>query len=251
MSRPQAYILVVDDDLEFLQELIPVLNKVYNVNPCTSIEKARTYLTERSFDLLLIDLVFGFDATVTAGIDFIIEVKQQFSRLPMIAITQYGRPDNLINAMKAGAQTVLLKDGWNGLRWKEAIDEELKKAAALPAQNQVENIISTPGTGQLAAKAKLSKQASDQETHPFLGDDPAVEKIRHELQELSGEPDITVLLLGETGVGKEVAARYLHSHGFRSKQPFRAVHMVAHTQEVLESELFGHKKGSFTGATAD
>ena len=68
---------------------------------------------------------------------------------------------------------------------------------------------------------------------------------------VSEEPDISVLILGETGVGKEVAARYMHQHGTRQDQPFQAVNLSAIQESLLESTLFGHKKGAFTGASRD
>ncbi|MEO0726778.1 MAG: sigma-54 dependent transcriptional regulator [Bacteroidota bacterium] len=253
MSSSQTHILIVDDDREFLKELVDLLNTVYKVYPCMSLEQARERLGDRPYSLLLVDLVFGNNVNKADGIGFISDVITKYPDLPVIAMTQYGHHKNIVAAIQAGAKNVLSKDTSSILIWKDAIDDELKKAslAIQLAEEEEEQGHDDIPTVQKVVPPKERVRGETTETHPFLGDNPQIEEIRTQLEALSEEPDITVLILGETGVGKEVAARFLHHHGARKNKPFETVHLAAMTESVMESTLFGHKKGAFTDAKAD
>lgn len=263
MSENKANILIIDDDREFLKNISEGWRNVYKVSPCISVKQAREALqryenaNNRTFDLVLLDLVFGVQEENPSGLKLLEDLQLSYKHLPVIIITNHGSDKFLMKAMRQGAVHFFRKQEMNTREWKAVIDLEIKNAKQqLLRTSSIEvEQESSANNDVVAHKEPQVDRKTTKETpverHPFIGASPQIISIREQLEALAEEPDISVLLLGETGVGKEVAARYLHTHGPRANQPFKAVNLVAIGSEVLESILFGHKKGSFTGATAD
>ena len=154
-------------------------------------------------------------------------------RIPIIVITNARQSSLAVESIKQGADDFIRKDEGSKEEWKRLFDRYLSGSAA---QN-------SPSTN-----VKLPTKNKE---YRFIGETPKIVQIKHFLEKLSENPDVTVLITGETGVGKEVAARYLHQIGVRRGKPFQAVHVSSMSPTLLESELFGHKKGAFTDARSD
>ncbi|HMQ48088.1 MAG TPA: sigma-54 dependent transcriptional regulator [Saprospiraceae bacterium] len=243
MANSKANLLIIDDDPTFLKELKEGLGNAFELYAVLSPEKAVPRLKERSFDLILLDLVFGSNDQNPAGLDFLATLKKEYPQYPVIVITQHGDEQKFRRALELGAAQFLRKESINYQIWQQVIDAEIAKQKALA--NIMADLI------EPTANTVLTPTQAPNDPYPFLGNTPRIQEIREELIALSEETDITVLILGETGVGKENAARYLHSQGVKKDKPFEALNLVEVNKELVQSALFGHKKGSFTGAIED
>jgi len=145
------------------------------------------------------------------GLDFLAEIRKRGIFTPVIVITGYGSVEDAVKAMKLGA-----------------VDYIMKPFSMESLKSLVLRLI--PEQDEVVAESKQMKR---------------ILEIAREI----AKTDITVLLTGESGVGKEVIARYIHKHSPRAKSPFVAINCAAITETLLEAELFGHEKGAFTGAT--
>ena len=238
MSTKNYNILIVDDDPEFHQQIRYAFRRNYVFEGAINIEHLHKKLQEKAeFDLILMDLVLD-DSEEKKGLDLILKVKEQHPRIPIIVVTADREIDTVVRAMKIGAKDFLPKGDYDFEFWNQKFIEIIE-GSKLKAENQ-----------QLKAEVKRRRDQESKE-YTFIGESTNIQDIKRMLRLVSDEPDITVLILGETGVGKEVAARFLHQHGARQDQPFQAVNLSAIQETLLESTLFGHKKGAFTGATRD
>ena len=237
MAENRIYnILIVDDDIEFHKDTRIALRHNYifdaAVDKPTFLEKVKT----TRYDLILLDLVLTEGSLEKEGLNLMPEISNQQAGVPVIIVTADNNVETVVDAMKRGASDYVHKKDIN----YDLLDEKFRKTI----QNQdikQENL-------KLKAEIKKLKN-NNQHQYPFVGDSPEIERIKRTLRIVSEEPNLTVLITGETGVGKEVAARYLHRHGARKDKPFQAVNLSAIQSNLLESELFGHVKGAFTGAT--
>jgi two-component system response regulator FlrC len=221
MSR----ILVVDDEAgirEFLSDALEMAG--HEVATAPSAEEAARVLDKRSFDLVFTDLRMpGKD-----GMWLLRKVRSEQPEVEVVVLTAHGSVDTAVEAMKLGAF------------------EYLQKPIGGPDELCL-----------VAARALERRRLRDAETRaeridrgaPRLGHgDPAMTPVVQALEKVA-RTSATVLLLGESGTGKEVAARTIHALSDRRDRPFMAVNCAAITETLLESELFGHEKGAFTGAT--
>ena len=238
MSIKNYNILIVDDDPEFHQQIRYAFRRNYIFEGAIDIEHLHKKLKEKAeYDLILMDLVLD-DSNKKIGLDLISEVKEQHPQIPIIVVTADREIDTVVKAMKVGAKDFLPKGDYDFEFWNQKFIEIIE-GGKLKAENR-----------QLKAEVKRHRDQENKE-YTFIGESSKIEEIKRLLRLVSGEPDITVLILGETGVGKEVAARFLHQHGARKDAPFQAVNLSAIQETLLESTLFGHKKGAFTGASRD
>ncbi|MBI2363282.1 MAG: sigma-54-dependent Fis family transcriptional regulator, partial [Elusimicrobia bacterium] len=159
------------------------------------------------------------------GLGLLRDSKKRLPGVPVILMTAFGSVPDAVEAMRAGAHDFLPKP----------LDfDELKRAVgqALAASS-------------LASREWVMAPAGGE--RPLIGASPAMEKV-YALIRKAGPSDVTVLILGETGTGKELVAAALHASGPRRERPFVKVHCGAVPEDLLEAELFGHEKGAFTGA---
>jgi DNA-binding NtrC family response regulator len=179
-----------------------------------------------------IDLVLS-DLRLTAGDGFGVlrAAKELDSDLPVIVMTAYGSIQDAVQAMKEGALDFLAKP----------VDLDHLQLLVVRALAQ----------RKLAAEHQILKEelAARRGAPAIIGDDPSVRRVSTALSR-AADTDATVLLLGESGTGKELYARTLHALSTRSGGPFVAINCAAIPETLLETELFGHEKGAFTGATA-
>ncbi len=238
MSNKNYHILIVDDDTEFHQQIRFAFRRNYVFEGAIDAEHLTHKLAEnKTYDLILLDLVFD-DTQRKIGLDLIPVLRRKAPNVPIIVATADRSIDTVVAALKLGASNFLVKDDYDYDYWNEKFLETIQ-SSQLKAENE-----------QLRAEVKRQR-ARENEAYSFIGESPAVQEIKRILRLVSEEPDLTILLTGETGTGKEVAARYMHQHGARNNRPFQAVNLSAIQDTLLESTLFGHRKGAFTGATRD
>jgi nitrogen regulation protein NR(I) len=165
-----------------------------------------------------------------SGLDTLEEIRVEDRRLPVIIITAHGTADTAIEAMKRGAFDYILKP------WK---------LSAL--QNQVQRAVEAGRICRVPAVLDVEPEADDGPVDRIIGRSPAMQEVYKEIG-LIARQNVTVLILGESGTGKELVARAIYQHSTRASQPFHAINCAAIPETLLESELFGHEKGAFTGA---
>src|SRR5580658_6928461 len=219
-------LLIVDDEKPTRDGLRAALEERYDVYAADDAKSAMELLESENFDVLLTD----FRLPGEDGLKLIARAKS-LSKPPIcILMTAYGSEELAVDAMKRGADDYIAKG-------RLQIDElEMRIARALRRQNlETENV---------SLRQQLDTQFGMENV---VGKSPAMKEILEVVQQVA-PTRTTILLTGESGTGKEVFAKAIHQLSPRAKQPFVAVHCAALSPTLLESELFGHEKGAFTGA---
>jgi len=221
--------LIVDDEPDILQLLGITLSRMnIDTRKADSITQAKELLGLHSFDLCLTDMRLP-DGD---GIDLIKFIQEKFSQLPVVLITAHGNMETAIDAMKAGAFDFLSKPvDLNALR--SLISNALKLS---------KTSINKPSSN---ANSKVNKGKK-----LLIGDTDVMKVLKQTILKLA-RSQAPVYINGESGTGKELVAKLIHFKGPRADSPFVPVNCGAIPSELMESEFFGHKKGSFTGAVAD
>lgn len=225
-------LLVVEDEVLFARAVIRKLEKAgYECEHAETIQNAKHIIKQFAPDIALLDMRLP-DGN---GIDFLPELVEK--QTATIVMTAYGEVSDAVYAMKLGALDYL----------KKPIDLDELLIAVNKAETSKQQTQSID-----YAKQRNSHVADHVE---FLGDCASVQKIKVQIERIAGlvADDVvppTVMIYGETGTGKDVAARYLHSQGANHDKPFIHVDCASLPTELMESELFGHEKGAFTGATS-
>lgn len=219
MNTPVA--LVVDDEPD-IRELLALTLERMGIDSCSAADLADAHrlLAQRPFHFCLTDMRLP-DGD---GIDLVRHIQRNHPSLPVAVITAHGSMPTAIEALKAGAFDFITKP------------VELKVLRGL-VQTALKLV--TPATG-----------AGENDGPVLLGDSVAMQGVRNTIAKLA-RSQAPVFISGESGTGKELAARLIHNQGPRVEMPFIPVNCGAIPGELMESELFGHKKGSFTGALSD
>ena len=219
-------LLIVDDEKTTREGLRAALEERYDVYIAADAKAAINLLESENFDVMLTD----FRLPSEDGMKLIARAKSLPKPPICILMTAYGSEELAVDAMKRGADDYIAKG-------RLQIDElEMRIARALKQQTlEVENVSLRK---QLDAKFGLEN---------IVGESPVMQEIFEIVQQVA-PTRATVLVLGESGTGKELIAKALHQLSPRAKQPFVTVHCAALAPTLLESELFGHERGAFTGA---
>lgn len=221
-------ILVVDDDKATRDGIAMALGEAYHVVTAADAEAAMAALTNHAIDLVLTDLRMpGRD-----GLSLLRDIITAYPALPVILLSAYGSVESAVEAIKDGAYDFLTKPV--NLDHLELVVRRALRQKNLERQNARLRT-------QLAGESALGR---------LIGSSNAMNSVRERIEQAAPTP-ATVLIQGPSGTGKELVARAIHALSPRASGPFVAVHCAALAPSLLESELFGHVKGAFTGANED
>ncbi len=225
----KAKILVVDDEESLCSMMEIMLSKEgYEVSFAHSGGEALSQIRQSVPDVVITDLMMP----EMSGIELLSKVKSVDERINVIVMTAFASVDTAIEAMRNGAYDYISKP-FKVDEVKLALSKLLNQKSIVEENRQL--------------KSTLSSEFSFDN---FLGDDPAVLKMKESAQTIA-RSDATVLIRGESGTGKDLIAKAIHYHSQRSGKPFITINCAALPETLLESELFGHVKGSFTNAFKD
>ncbi len=207
-------ILVVDDEKSQREILEMILSgEGYDVTTASSGEAAMKFVADRRFDLVLTDLKM----TGMSGLDLLKELTNFDKSIIVILLTAHGSVDSAVDALRLGAFDYLQKP-YDSDKLLDTVSRALNKLSTLDAE--------------------------------IVSASPEMDKVKKLILKVA-KSNSTVLIRGESGTGKELIARAIHKNSLRSNEIFQAVNCAAINENLLESELFGHEKGSFTGAVSE
>lgn len=217
-------ILLVDDDAQMRNVLALYLRRAgFTVLDAATLAEARRLQSKQAPDLTIVDYQLP-DGT---AFDLLTTTRERDGSEAVIVLTGLGTIDLAVRAIKSGAEHFLTKPVD-----LESLEVLVRRTLDLQRERR-----------QRAVAAVVSSETPD----PFLGASPAIKGLQ-ELASAAIESDVPVLILGETGSGKGILARWIHEHGMRKSEPFVDLNCAGLSKELAESELFGHQRGAFTGA---
>ncbi len=223
MTSPRS-VLIVDDERDIRELLVLTLGRMgLRTDTAASVAEARAQLARGSYDLCLTDMRLP-DGT---GLEVVADINQQFPELPVAMITAYGNVEAAVEALKAGAFDFVSKP----------VDINVLRDLVQRALD-------------LKQRPKPGPEGGSDGLRRLTGNSPAMQSLRGTVAKVA-RSQAPVHIYGESGTGKELVARTIHAEGGRASGPFVPVNCGAIPAELMESEFFGHKKGSFTGAHAD
>ncbi len=218
-----AIILIIDDEKAIRKTLSEILGfEGYTIEEAVDGEEGLKKFGLKSYDVVLCDIKMP----KLDGIEFLEKAKLINADVPIIMISGHGNIDTAVDAVKKGAFDYISKP------------PDLNRLL-ITLRNAIDRTQLTTETKVL--KRKVNKMIE------MVGDSPAIEKIKHTIEKVA-PTDARVLITGENGVGKELVARWIHEKSSRNAGPMVEVNCAAIPGELIESELFGHEKGSFTSA---
>lgn len=223
MATKQPLVLLVDDEEDLCLLMQMTLARMgIKTHLAYRVEQAKKFFTEFQYDACLTDL----NLPDGNGLDLVKHVTQNYPNTPIAVLTAYGNMDIAIAALKAGA-----------------FDFVSKPVNQMHLDQLIQKALNRPQPEQEAAETALENKL-------LIGRSTPIQQLRIALKKIA-RSQAPVFITGESGTGKEVVANLVHRLSNRSEGPFIAINCGAIPTELMESELFGHKKGSFTGATQD
>ncbi|MDU5081411.1 sigma-54-dependent Fis family transcriptional regulator [Tissierella sp. P1] len=217
-------ILIVDDEKEHRETYRMLLeSRGFIIGEAKSGDEALNIMESEYYPIVLCDVIMPG----LSGIEVLKKIKSDYESVEVIMVTGYGGVETAVEAMKIGAFGYFIKS-----HNPEELLIEIEKAKKLLNLQKKNNMISTK---------------KNKERYLYQSKNPKMKELLNTLEDI-GQSSANVLLLGESGVGKEIIAQRLHDISKRSNMPFIAINCQYYSTNLLESELFGHEKGSFTGA---
>ncbi len=225
----QGHILLVEDESNMAKMQAKILHrKGYTVEAVCNGQEALRLLDQTNFDVVITDLKMP----VMDGMQLLHEMRARACECPVIVLTGHGTIESAVEAMQRGATDYLTKPC--------NPDELLLKVEKLVETRRLRRELA-----QLRREVKSYKRFGE-----LIGQSAPMRRLYTTIGAVSGNKS-TVLVTGESGTGKELVARTIHLKGPRAEQPFLAINCGAMSETLLDSQLFGHKRGAFTGAIAD
>lgn len=226
-------ILVIDDDEQFVNSVQLAL-KQFNVIPAYSTNEAKKKLSSE-IDLVLLDLVFDENnPDFTEGLDFLPFIRQMCPDTQVVIMTNYPSKDKIVASIKSGAEDFFLKKELEWIEWEKRIENYCRNSRRIR---------------ELTAKTGQNNIFDESE---IIGISDEINFVKRKLKDVAEHSeDISVFIQGETGTGKNLAVKYFRKYSIRKEKPFKEFSIVELSTTILESELFGHVKGAFTGADKD
>ncbi len=239
MTHRAGNILIVDDDEDILTAGRLLLRRNFSkVVTCQDPERITELLAEYDFDAVLLDMNFGpGESSGRQGLEWLQRILDIDPDLVVVMITAHGNVDTVVETMKHGATDFVAKPWQN-----EKVVATLSAAVKLH-QSRVEN-------DTLRKTNRVLRDSASARRSDIIGSSESMQAVLS-IVNRAAPTDANVLILGENGTGKELIAREIHRQSARSEQLFLSVDLGSITESLFESELFGHKKGAFTGATED
>ncbi len=219
-------ILIIDDDADYTADLELLLRKDFRTLSAENIRQGIALLRKHAPDLILLDLMLKNGESGLSAIDLI---KMEDENVPIIMITDYSSVETAIKAIKKGAYDYLSKT---------TRIAELKIQIEKALEHQI-----------IKLRAKTLEEEVEKPFKDLIGETAIMQRLREQIR-LFANNNSTVLVYGESGTGKELVTRQIHQISNRADKPFVAVNCAAIPKGLLESELFGHEKGAFTGAVS-
>lgn len=224
-------ILIVDDDRDFVGSVKAAL-KSFNVTAAFSINEANKIITE-NFDLILLDLVFDESKPDDMqGLDYIPSLLEKYPELQIVVMTKHISIETAVSAIKEGAKDFLDKGKLDWIEWKNRLENYSKNSARI----------------RELKKRTVELELTYDETE-IQGISKEIAFVKTRLQDLAlNSSDVTLFLQGETGTGKNLAVKYFRKYSTRRNKAYKEFSLFELSDTLIESELFGHVKGAFTGA---
>jgi two-component system response regulator AtoC len=225
-AMPASHALVVEDEEQFRKVVGEFLQGAgYRVTLCESGDKAIQLASEQPFDVIISDVRLGYGPD---GLDVLAAVQKHQAQTPVILMTAFGDVENAMKAIQQGAYDYISKFPFQ--------PQELLQCVARSLERR-----------RLAEEGRQKPKEARGKIREIVGRSPAMLEVYKLVARVASSLS-TVLVVGESGTGKELVARAIHNHSTRAQGPFVAVNCTAISESLLESELFGHVKGAFTGA---
>ena len=232
-------LLIVDDDDDILTAARLLLRRRFaEVITCRRPERIPDLMRRHRFDAVLLDMNFGpGESSGEQGLNWLARIMEIDPDAVVVMITAHGSVDTAVSAMKRGATDFVTKP------WQNE-----KVVATVTAAVELRR--SRAETASLRSANKALREAAGEVRQQIVSESAAMDEV-FSVVERAAPTDANVLILGENGTGKELVARELHRHSQRAQQIFLTVDMGSISESLFESELFGHRKGAFTGASED
>ncbi len=219
-------ILIIDDDTDYTADLKLLLKKNFKTISAENIPNGIQLLQQKAPDVILLDLMLKNGESGLSAIDLI---KTEDENIPIIMITEYSSINTAIKAIKKGAFDYISKT---------TKISELEILIEKALQHRM-----------FSLRAKILEEEAEKPFKDLIGQTPVMQRLKEQIK-LFANNNSTLLIYGESGTGKELVTRQIHQLSDRAHKPFIAVNCAAIPKDLLESELFGHEKGAFTGAVS-
>ena len=240
-------VLAVDDDIEILEVLELTLSEDYRVLLAKGAQEALDILSKEEVDLTIADQRMPG----RSGVEFLEKTLEYNPRMIKILLTGYADADDLIKAINQGRVYKYITKPFRPNELKLIVKRSLEHYEMERENERLYQELQNAHRNLEKDYLQLQKEITKREIHSrIIGTSPAIQKIFGDI-ELISNSDITALIVGETGTGKELIARLIHKNSTRKDRKFIVQDCGSIPDSLLESELFGHKKGAFTGAVSD